>query len=382
MLFFGGIMSGFSNGEVRICGAPQAFGAELAIGRLRFFGGEDRDGEGRIVCFRSAGALGEAILLKDESFLEGIAAAVCTVDVPDRLLGALSERGTPYFILPDAAALSPSLEGRLALLDGRRGELIIDPQIETLCGYTADRSGAAARSRAKKSRFYKSIPNRNALSSGVLCECVEIGRGGDLFERASSLAELLCSSSLAVLLDVPQGSDEEAEKRFCDSAEALLRAAVYGNMSLILGGVCSQAEAGRAFGLLHSCFCGLLEEGREFNGYIAKGILVSSPTLLLDASHLPRCDLLCLDFSRLSYLLTGARGREGLARSREALRGFWEDWRRDNEALCRSRELRAICRAEDADDFFWDWVEFMDISEVYLEDGYNDGFCDRGSKNS
>ena len=50
--------------------------------------------------------------------------------------------------------------------------------------------------------------------------------------------------------------------------EALFRAAIYGNISLILGGVCSYRAARRAFELLHGSFCRLSEEGREFNGYI------------------------------------------------------------------------------------------------------------------
>jgi hypothetical protein len=173
---------------------------------------------------------------------------------------------------------------------------------------------------------------------------------------------------LAVLLSAPRDSSDRERERFCDSAEALFRAAVYGDMSLFIGGICSQNEVRHAFELLHGCFCRLLEDGREFNGYIAKGILISSPVLLLDALSLPRCDLLCLDFSLLSARLTGAEDRESLLRSREELRCFWETWKAENETLCRSRELRAICKTADADAFFFDWVEFMNISEVYLQD--------------
>lgn len=375
-------MGKIASGEVRICGMPQTFATEVAVGRLRFFGSGERSGERCIVYFGSEKSLREAVSLGGAYFFNTVAAAVCSLDVPDSLLGALSELGTPYFLLPESFSIYHGLEGRLALLDGRKGELIIDPQLETLRGYTSSYDGRGRISGAKKSRFCKDISELRAQAGGALCDCDDIGRGGELFENASALAEELCTSSLTVLLSAPRDSSEEAEERFCNSAEALFRAAVYGNMSLLIGGICSQNEARRAFELLHGCFCRLLEEGREFNGYIAKGILISSPVLLLDVSRLPRCDLLCLDFSLLSARLTGADDHGALMRSREELRGFWETWKAQNDTLCRSRELRAICRAADADAFFFDWVDFMNISEVYLDDSDNGGFWEGSVKNS
>lgn len=367
-------MGEIMSGEVRVCGMPQAFAAEVAVGRLRFFGCGENDGERRIVCFRSSDGLREAVSLRGASFFSGVAAAICSFETPDSLLGALAEFGTPYFLLPESFSISHSFDGRLALLDGRKGELVINPQFETLCAYTVAQACGRTQRGVKRSRFYRDISCIYEDSGGALCECGDIQRRGELFEGAAALAEALCTSSLTVLLNIPKDRSEEAEERFCDSAEALFRAAVYGNMSLLLGGICSQREAGRAFELLHRCFCRLLEEGREFNGYIARGIFISSPVLLLDASRLPRCDLLCFDFSRLSSMLAGTEDREGILRSREALRLFWEEWRTGNDALCRSRELRAICKAEDADDFFWEWVEFMDIAEVYIDGGYCESF--------
>lgn len=376
-------MGRVASGEVRICGMPQTFAAEVAVGRLRFFGSSgERDGERCIVYFGSTRSLREAVSLLGASFFSTVAAAVCSADIPDSLLGALSELGTPYFLLPESFSISQGLEGRLALLDGRRGELIINPQLETLCGYTAAESPRGARSGARRSCFCKNISALHSDSQGALYECCEIQRGGELFESASALAEEFCTSSLAVLLGAPEDNSDEAKEGFCDRAEALFRAAVYGNMSLFIDGIRSQSEARRAFELLHGCFCRLLEEGREFNGYIAKGILISSPVLLLDVLHLPRCDLLCFDFSLLSKRLAGADDRESLLRSRDALRCFWETWRAENDTFCRARELRAICKTAEADDFFWDWVEFMNITEVYLDDGDGESFWNSNAKNS
>ena len=362
------MMGGIASGEIRICGMPRAFAADVAVGRLRFFGSGEREGERCIVYFGSERSLREAVSLRDASFFSTVAAAVCSAKTSDSLLSALSELGTPYFLLPESFSIYHGLEGRLALLDGRKGELIIDPQLETLRGYTASQRGKRSQSGAKKSCFCKDISELHADMAGALYDCDDIGRGDELFESASALAEAFCTSSLGVLLSAPRDSSDRERERFCDSAEALFRAAVYGDMSLFIGGICSQNEARHAFELLHGCFCRLLEDGREFNGYIAKGILISSPVLLLDALSLPRCDLLCLDFSLLSARLTGAEDRESLLRSREELRCFWETWKAENETLCRSRELRAICKTADADGFFFDWVEFMNISEVYLQD--------------
>ena len=376
------MMSGINSGEIRICGMPQRFAADISVGRLRFFGSVGIDGERSIVYFKGEDSLRRALALLGGSFFCGIAAAVCEQGTPDALLGALCELGTPYFLLPERSFISRSLEGRLALLDGQRGELIIDPQLETLCGYRAPLSDGTAHGGVRISRFCRELPPLRTDSCGVLCECDVLGDGGELLESALALSESLCTSSLAVILDSPKESSEEEERRFCDSAEAIFRAAVYGNMSLMLGGICSQSEAERAFALLHGCFCRLLKEGREFNGYIAKGVLISSPALLFGASYLPRCDLLCFEFSRLSALLTGTEDRIGIARSRDTLKSLWESWRAENETLCRSRELRAICSVEDADELFWDWVKFMNIKEVYIEGEYGESFWNLGTKNS
>ena len=369
------MMSVINSGEIRIHGMPQPFMREVAIGRLRLFGNGEGADDRSIVCFQSVESLARALEAEDGRCFSGAVAVVCGCETPDFLLGALCELGMPYFMLPDSVRISRTFEGRLALIDHGRGELIINPQLEALCGCRSQYSERVSHGGVRLSRFLKHPFCLQYDFCGALCESKTLGRDGELLERASELAEALCSSSLAVLLDSPQCESEEAEESFCNSAEALFRAAIYGNMSLILGGVCSYRAARRAFELLHGSFCRLSEEGREFNGYIARGILIESPLLLFDLSRLPKCDLLCFDFSLISARLTGAERGEIPSASRDPLRRFWKTWRAQNDAICRSRELRAICSAHEADDFFWDWVGLMDIKEVYIDGGYNDSFC-------
>ena len=359
-------MSVNAGGELRICGMPQAFSEATALGRLIFFDGRERDGERSIVYFWSVEALRGALIQRGESFFAAMAAAVCDFHTPDRLLGALSELGTPYFLLPEGEVISRTMEGRLALLDSRRGELIIDPRFDTLCTYSHADSTRSVRREVRKSCFYKDVSILSSAEYGLICRCEDLLGEGDLFERSADLAEELCRSSLTLTLDLP--ATESDEESFCNCAEAVFRAAVYGNVSLMIKGVRSPIDAEYALRLLHGCFCRLLREGREFNGYIAKGFLIDSPALLSELRHLPRCDFLCFDFSRLSERLVGKESKRS-PRLCEALRIFWETWTRDNDVLCRATDLRALCREEDMGDLFWDWVELMNIGEVCIEGG-------------
>lgn len=340
-----------STDELRICGMPQAFACERAVGRLRFFCGDSCDCERAIVCFERPEGVREALALLDLRRIGAPAAVLCPCDTPDSLLGALFGRGLPYFILPDSRDLSRALEGRLALLDGRSGELVIDPQLDTLCRYRASGERASA-----------------FRISRALCYCDRTARGEELFELTASAIERASGAPMTVAVC---SSAELGEERFCECAEAVLRAAVYGNVSLMLFGALSGSELERDAALLHACFCRLLKEGREFDGYLPRGILIDAPMLLLAADSLPRCDFFCFDLDALLLRLTGRGADIDGRRVRSAMLDFWRDWRERNGELCRSRELRAVCASEAARGLLWEWCEVMGISEVYIEGGFD-----------
>ena len=376
-------MGGIVTDEVRMCGAVRGFERDIAIGRLRFWRGADMDSERKILCFESTESLREALMTSGACLSGTVSAAICRESTPERLAAALFKLGIPLFLIPNPAFSLRTLEGKLALLDFWRGELIVNPQLDTLCRYTSSDKGVnlEVAQGVKKGYVCKDISHIFDCvgDASVLCACGNIEKGEELFEEISTLAEALCPSSLTVALECPV---DECEECFCDRVEALFRAAIYGNISLMLTSACSEDEASRAHRLLHTCFCRLVEEAREFNGYISKGILIDTPLMLLRARALPRCDFFCFDFSLLSSRLTGAWNLRDRLRSKEALAAFWGTWREDNDSLCRLRELRAVCNACDADEYFWKWVEFMGIGEVYFKNGEYDCFCATDAKNS
>lgn len=354
-----------STEELRICGMPQAFSYERALGRLRFFGKGDIDLERTIVYFESYESLSKALSLLASRLIGTPAAALCPCGTPDVLLSALFERGLPYFLLPDSCALTHSLEGRLALLDARSGELIIDPQLETLCRYTLGRESFANGGESiKKGRVCKDIAALSCLEGErVLCDCEDIGGRGELFEETAALVERLYGSPVTIAV---KSASAVGEERFCESVEAVLRAAVYGDVSLMLGGALSIRELEGDLSLFCDCFCRLLKEGREFDGYLPRGIFIDSPTLLLEAQSLPRCDFLCFDLGALSERLIDERGKLGEERISKAMLDFWGAWREKNEAVCRSRSIRALCKPSCASGFVWEWCELMGVGEIYI----------------
>ena len=148
-------------------------------------------------------------------------------------------------------------------------------------------------------------------------------------------------------------------------AEALFRAAVYGEISIMLSGFCSPCEIESANALLHSVFCELEAEGREINGCVAHGLLIDAPIWLTERQRLGRCDFLCFDFDLLTSRLLGVEVMEELKKTHiDSLCRFWESYR---EAFCgiEGAELRAISRAQNSKELFYDWVDFMNISEIY-----------------
>ena len=360
-------MSRVAGGEIKICGMPQAFCREISVGRLRFFDAREQDYDRAVVCFEDAERLRIAIEGSADFPFCSVSAVLCPHSTADRLSGALFDLGTPYFILPARAELSRSLEGRLALLDRGRGELTIDPELDTLCRYSAADLDIASMAGIRKSRICHDVLRARSLSGeGILCDCRDLAVGGEIFDVACDLVERLCPTPITLGI---ASAAKTGEERFCESAEAAMRAAVYGNLSLMLKGGRSESEIRRDLGLLQGCFCRLLKEGREFNGYIPRGIFISSPLLLYKCSSLPKSDFICLDFSSLGLALTGAKKREDMMKGYRELLDFFCDWRRSNRLFEGACELRASCELGDARELFWEWCELLGVKEVYIGGG-------------
>lgn len=123
-----------------------------------------------------------------------------------------------------------------------------------------------------------------------------------LFEILRDLAEENASIPFTVLLRFDPTHHDSTKLRA--QIRALFRAAVYGRFTLLLGGVLSDADMRCAIDEVHSAFCELESEEREFNGYIPKGILIDTP-LSLGITATDGIDFFCLDISKLFRLFTG-----------------------------------------------------------------------------
>ena len=102
--------------------------------------------------------------------------------------------------------------------------------------------------------------------------------------------------------------DSEPRERtalFRSRIRAIYRASVWGQFSLLCTGISTPAELDECLRILREIFCELESEGREFNGFIEKGICIDTPMMLYKFPQHSHSDLLCFDPERLRRLCTG-----------------------------------------------------------------------------
>lgn len=107
-------------------------------------------------------------------------------------------------------------------------------------------------------------------------------------------------------LDITVSTD--ADLRLSSRLRALMRASVYGRFSLLFRGIISPKELQAALMEYSKAFCELEADGREFNGYISRGICVDTPSLLLQKPYCDGIDFCALDAERIFRLMTGGTG--------------------------------------------------------------------------
>lgn len=94
---------------------------------------------------------------------------------------------------------------------------------------------------------------------------------------------------------------------FRSRIRAVYRSSVWGQFSLLCEGISTPDELSECSSILKEAFCELEGEGREFNGFIEKGICIDTPMALYNIPDHLRFDFLCFDFKRLLYLCTGIK---------------------------------------------------------------------------
>ena len=281
-------------GETRVSGRV-ATGGGLVLGRIRFF--DESYAEGSILCVRGDEKIDREMLLLCPPL------AVIVV-CGEALLGGgeLCSLGVPCMIFSENALSRDACRNKVALLDAERGFLTLDPSIDTIERYSSLTKkpfsselscpigkildSLSVERRALDGEEYFTVSDKALLS------------GESFFDSAVSLWERLCPEALFVELCVPSAMEGSA-RDFSLRVEELFRAALYGNLLLSLCAFDCEDELSFALRLLHEAFCLLEIEGREFNGYLPRGITLASPLWLMRPSPVTNPDFIILDFDSI-----------------------------------------------------------------------------------
>ena len=345
-----------SGGETVCRGIWGSGGRSFALGKICVLvSGKGAWAEGDIVCVFDSFDYGSGPMPSPAGVIVS-ADTVCS-----ELIGFLSKTGIPYLILKEP--FSAQCAGKVALLDTERDMLIIDPSIDTLNDYAMMKK-AVSYSTAQMLEICEStdkIIKGKKRGEILVTPSYETG---DLFDMLSGLAENFCSRPITVSLSVPlEASDRES---FCDAAEAVFRAAVFGKFSVLLGGYKSSEDIISALSLMHRAFCALEQGGREFNGYIPKGILIDTPIWLSRPMPFPKADFVCFDMDRLTSLLLGSEvsDTDGVDAAEEMLLSVWKNYFLRFLPVC---PIKAKSKLLATSEFIRKWSELAYIDELYFE---------------
>ena len=282
------------NSEKRIMGRVAVGGNGVLIGRISFFDeGYTKDS---ILCVCDKDRVDNSSLL----LYPPIAIVVICCDNWESI-GTFCALGVPCIVLNQDETLSKACKNKIALIDTEKGILTLDPSIDTINFYSVKKSKEVPYQLACKTGTVLSVQKENIrglaferllVSSEVFC------RGESFFESAVSLWEDSCPELLILDMKIPKSGEREA-RRFEEQVEELFCASLYGTFALALSDFSCEDEITYAIKLLHKSFCLLEAEGREFNGYIPRGLVFSSPLWLMRVSPVVNPDFIILDLDKL-----------------------------------------------------------------------------------
>lgn len=273
---------------------------------------------------------------KESDLLRGASLTVCrTLPSPTEeneasgivLVGSISlswERlhdfRCPVFMLPE---LPERCMGKIALLDTESGRLFVSPDLSVVSRYASYFDGESilgGEEYGAETTAGDCLRQASALHGAIGwrrigCWLEAIASAGEesdaeecLYERYREMAEREPDSKVTVLLGFSR--EDEARERFRRQIRGIFRAAVYGRFSLLVRGCMTEGAFRECLGLIHRCYCELAFEGREFNGYIPKGLLLECPLQLAMPLDKIGADFLCLDKERmLSAMMGGGRAQ-------------------------------------------------------------------------
>ena len=180
--------------------------------------------------------------------------------------------------------------------------------------------------------------------------------GTNAYEIYRALIERASGTPITVVIDL----DEE----YSEKLRALLLAAVYGRVSLLIRSATSKNEIYLALQCFHRVFCELEAEGKEFNGYIRIGVCIDTPCLLLqDLSAIDRIDFFIISSERLITLMCGGK-KNILPDAIEVVRDRINEFYRENG----EKPISACIGERSASDSFLKTYKKNSVTDFFCED--------------
>ena len=232
-------------------------------------------------------------------------------------LGTAPDGGAPSLPCLALHDLPDTCHGRIALLDPARGMLFVSPDLKTVNRYCPLLAHRHSRSQKPLLLWDGTQIRLSAIGSvGELIESVDadgfwlshsrvpIDSDEDgLYELCAELAE--GRADLPITVTIPFDRRSAAHDRFRAQIRGLFRGAVFGSFSLLVDGILTEGDLKRAKEQIHRAFCELESEGREFDGYLPKGVRIDTPLLLGEPLSVGGLDFVCVDLGRLVRRMIG-----------------------------------------------------------------------------
>ena len=197
--------------------------------------------------------------------------------------------------------------GRIALLDPERERLFVSPDISTLNRYLPrffQRSGDPLPTFV--------LREGKRLSLSVICDIDGNHREGNMLlpiPKAEDQEELYLHCA-----EIAEGAAGRqvtfslfADEASVSSVGALMRSAVWGELSILLCGILTKNEFTELMQKFCHAFCELEADRREFDGYVPRGLCIDSPYLLSVAEELFGVDFFVIDAENLLSLFCNGR---------------------------------------------------------------------------
>lgn len=191
------------------------------------------------------------------------------------------------------------LEDKIAILDCQRQKLCVDPDIDVIKSYF-ERIAALP-----ESKTAWLCTDSHTVVDG--CDGIVVRVDGD----EESVYDFLCD-----IADRNTGvrivAQTEYDSGVLERIRGVLRAAVWGRISLLCRANTPE-ETESFFSLTHTAFCALESEGREFNGFIPKGLRIDTPIMLLSPPN-RYADIFVMDCNALLRRFTATENIDGAAK--------------------------------------------------------------------